>query len=315
MPIILCNDLLTGWLGEKVLWDFLLEDIRDFVPVDKRCNLIFPSTVKEYIDKTYPTSKIIVQNATFMPLIDNTKYTISYLQDNLRGMNRRDNCQEYVLHNSNLIIANSKYTAHAYSDYNTEIIPIGIDETLFKPLDKRNEKIVNHFITDKYGSIEKIGIFVGDFSEVKGWSLIKNIIDKRKDIYWILVSKDNQNYNIDNSFTYNKIDQNKLVSLLNCADFFIIGSPVETQCLAAIEACYCNIPVIMKNTGIFSEFSDEDKNRVGYIGDDFETGIEKVLSSKHNPLEVVQEHRLGMKDMIIKWKDVLNKVKKIVGDL
>jgi hypothetical protein len=54
-----------------------------------------------------------------------------------------------------------------------------------------------------------------------------------------------------------------LSELYNCADFFIIGSPVETQCLAAIEACLCDIPVVMRNVGFVKDLTDKEKQIIG----------------------------------------------------
>jgi len=52
--VVLCNDLVTGSMGEKVLWDFMLENIPYLVGVDKRVvgNELFEKNVKKYLKKT-----------------------------------------------------------------------------------------------------------------------------------------------------------------------------------------------------------------------------------------------------------------------
>jgi hypothetical protein len=304
--IILCNNYLTsGCLGEKVMWSFLLERIPNLVGIDRNTVSFSAPEIKKYIDALYPSSDIIIQNASFMDIIDSDRYTIAYLQDNFRAMGNPQEQQESLLKKAKLIVSNSMHTAKSYPEYKIEIIPIGIDDMLFNPSNKQKERFKN-----SYQDKKTIGIFVGSFDEVKGWAEVLSIVQKRKDIFWIFVSKDGNSYSTGNSQTFNMIKQDKLASLLNCADFFIVGSPVETQCLAAVEACFCNVPIVMRNTGIFADFSDEDKNKIGYIGDNLEEGVDKVLSSTFNPLEVVLRHGLSVDGMIIKWIALLNKIKK-----
>lgn len=56
------------------------------------------------------------------------------------------------------------------------------------------------------------------------------------DMDWIAVTKYDENFEAGNVRVFKQISQEVLAELHGCSDFFIIGSPVETQCLAAIEA-------------------------------------------------------------------------------
>lgn len=107
---------------------------------------------------------------------------------------------------------------------------------------------------------------------------------------------------------YKRIEQGLLSELLNCADFFILGSPVETQCLAAIEACLCDIPIIMKNVGIFKDLVNEEKRKVGIIGDDFEYAIENITKNKYSPRETMLSQHITINDSIKKWNHLIEKV-------
>lgn len=309
MRVVVSNDYVMGINGEEVLWTFLCKHIDNFIGVDCRVvgtvhtNINFHIMFKEYINKNISDCKIIIQNATFMGFVDNSKFTIVYLQDNLRAMNRINSQQEHNLRFANMIVTNSKLTAESYSEYKCEIIPIGVNDQMFKPLNKQQLREEFNLI-----SYDKIGIFVGALNEVKGWSEINRIISNRPDIFFIVVSKYNDGRCIlPNSITYNKIDQILLSKLLNCADFFILGSPVETQCLGAIEACFCDIPVIMKNTGIFMDFSTEDKNKVGFFGDDLASGIDKIYSSEFSPRDTMIKQGLSIEGMLVKWRQLISK--------
>lgn len=299
MTTAVCNDTIIGSMGEKVLWGFLVEQITGAAGVSGSNSAEF----LRKINTNYPDTDIIIQNASFMDLVDPSRYTIVYLQDNFRAMGRPSPQQESLLKRANKIVSNSRLTARSYPEYQIEIIPIGVDHTLFYPMDKKDLRISNTL------QFEKIGIFVGAFDDVKGWPEIQRIIEKRDDIYWVIVSKDFNGYTRNNAKTFNRIPQELVATYLNCADFFILGSPVETECLAAIEACMCNVPIIMHNTGIFADFSEEDKSKIGYIGQDIEGAIDSVMTGEFQPLEIVLKYHLTIDCMIEKWNELLARVR------
>jgi glycosyltransferase involved in cell wall biosynthesis len=300
--IIFANDLLTGVMGERTMWNVLLERLPLVTGIDR---LKIGQTrdiarkARAYIGKYFPHAKIVVQNATFMGRVDPNKYTIVFLQDDLRGMGRPSHEQEFNLRKANLRITNSSLTASSYPEYNFEIIPIGVDEDLFRPLPKAP-------LRRKFGfPNKKIGIFVGDLSPVKGWPEIKKMIEKNKDIFWIVVSKSDERYEAPNVAMYNKISQELLSELYNCADFFILGSPVETLCLAAIEAAMCNVPVIMHNTGIFADFTEEEKRRVGFFAGGLDDKVDLIFRHTFTPRQVMIERKLTQDDMVTSWYQLL----------
>ena len=284
-------------MGEKVLWDYLIENLPGAYGVDYKVvgEKNFPERAKRYIHQKHTDTKVIIQNASFVDFIDKDIYTIVFLQDDLRSMGRQSYQQERNLRLTHKIVTNSYQTAAVYRDYPCAIIPVGLDSDLFSPKDKS-------FLRHKHGFKEKkTGIFVGDFSEVKGWSKVKHCIEQYPDIQWILVTKKNEDYSHPSAKVYKRIDQQLLSELLNCADFFIIGSPVETQCLAAIEACLCDIPVVMRNVGFFKDLNEEEKRKVGIIGENFEYGIENITKNNYAPRKVILARGLTIKDSMTQW--------------
>jgi glycosyltransferase involved in cell wall biosynthesis len=303
--IAVCNDLVTGSMGEKVLWDFLLESIPGSIGVDKRIvgsSGNFAVNARNYLRQYYPDTRIIIQNATFIDYIDTSRYTITFLQDNLRSMGRRSEQQENNLRHANLRVANSAHTAAAYADFHFEIIPVGVDTDLFQPLPREQVRVELGFDGGT------VGIFVGCFAEVKGWSRIVECIRHFPEITWILVSKYDESFTAPNARVFNRIPQTLLVKLLNCANFFIIGSPVETECLAAVEACLCDIPVVMRNVGIFQELTAGQRSQIGIFEDDFCSGIRAVLQGGFSPRQVILEHPLSVKDTMNQWLRLLNRI-------
>lgn len=305
IKIAVCNDIVTGSMGEKVLWDFLLESLPASIGVDTR--LVgkegeYSKNARNYINRTHPYIRVIIQNATFIGTVDETRYTVAFLQDNLRDMNKISKVQEQNLRLARKLVTNSITTALSYPEYDFEIIPVGVDATLFVPMNKSEMRKEFDF---KDG---RIGIFVGNFSEVKGWSKVRECIEHFPEIKWILVSKYDETFSAPNVRVYNRISQLLLAKLLNCADFFIIGSPVETQCLAAIEACLCNIPVIMQNVGIFTQYSEEERSQIGLFGDDFISAIREIQYHAFLPRQVILDKKLTVHDSMNKWNQLLTNI-------
>jgi hypothetical protein len=309
--LAICNDYLKGSGGEIKFWQYLVNGCSNIVPVDVQTTKPAHNFEKEasaYIKNLYPNTTVILQNATFMNNINYPAFKIMLLQDNLRSMSdvfAHDVMLQYSnLVNANLLVTNSIITAASYPDFDCKILPIGINEKVFRPYNDKEKE----FVRKKYNmEYKKIGIFVGSLTAVKGWDIMKNIIEKRKDIYWIIVSKHRfENYQNENVGFIKNIDHSVLVELLNCADFFILCSPVETQCLAACEACFCDIPIIMNDTGIFYEFTKEEKDKVGIIGENFEKAVDEIYDNiknkKFSPREIMLKKKLTAVDFVNRWE-------------
>ncbi len=302
--IAVCNDIVTGSMGERVLWDYLLESLPGAYGVDTRLvgTINFEGRAQNYIDHEHPDTSLIIQNATFIGSVDSRRYTVAFLQDDLRSMGRDSSQQEANLHLAGTIVTNSIQTAIAYPDYDFEIIPVGVDANLFKPMDKPA-------LREKYEfGQERIGIFVGSFSEVKGWSKVTMCIENHPEITWIVVSKYEEKYAAPNVRVFNRINQAKLAELLNCADFFMIGSPVETQCLAAIEANLCNLPVVMPLVGIYRDFTPFEREQVGIFGDDLEKGIEQILGRRFAARDLIMHKGLTVDASMAKWHKLIERI-------
>jgi glycosyltransferase involved in cell wall biosynthesis len=305
-PVCIVNDFLGGWLGERTFWNYMLEGIPEIQGFDHKtlgCHLSQISTEAGKRVSTMPPDSIVIQNATFLDKVSDANFTIAFLQDNLRSMGRRDVIQESVLRSSQMIVANSHETARSYSEFNPVVISIGIDSSVFYSKDNEEELREKYCVpTDRL-----VGIFVGDFTEVKGWNEIKRIVDSNPEIFFILVSKRAEGYEVSNTKCFNKVSQNILAELYNCSDFFILGSPIETQCLAALEAGFCGLPIIMKRTGIFMDFTDDQRNQVGVFNNDLSLAFQEFLrdTNRFSPRETLLSLDFGIDSMISKWKALL----------
>lgn len=306
-PVAIVNDLVTGTIGEKVLWDYLIEGLPGAYGIDQRLvgKKKFEERAAAYIAEHKPKTRVIIQNATFIGTIDPNRYTIAFLQDDMRKMKRDSVVQEANVEAASLVVTNSEQTATSYMEYDPEIISVGVDAELFSPQAKKAAREAHGFADVK----GPIAIFVGSFSEVKGWSKIQQLIKDRHDITWILVTKYDEHVEAPNVRLFSRIGQEKLAGLLNCADFFILGSPVETQCLAAIEAALCDVPVLMPLTGIFEDFSPEERKEIGIFTSDLADGVKKILASSFSsPRKAILNKDLTTDYAISQWRALLERI-------
>jgi hypothetical protein len=307
--LAICNDVVGSSIGkERVLWDYLMESLGNTIAIDnpsfglKISDPRYSSKAKKKVKKSNEFD-LIIQNATYIEKISNKIFTISYLQDVHNKGSRIHQRQLEVLRNSQLLVTNSEFTAEQYPDFNFKVIPIGIDSEIFKPMDKNSLRTKHKFDLTK-----KIGIFVGSLSETKGWSEVQDIIETNLNIHFIVVSKYEAALKMENVTFFSNIDHSHLAELYNCADFFILGSRLETQCLAALEACACNIPLLIHDVGYFNKLTSEEKSDIGIITNlDLKDFINEITNTTYSPLNLFKKHDLTTEEMINKWKLLVSK--------
>ena len=301
--IAICNDQVMGINGEKVLWGHLL-DLPNTIPFDyEKVEGKTPESFQAYANDKLTDASLILQNASFVPRFFPDKHTLVYLQDNLRAMGKMSVSQEMNLKNADCRVTNTIDIAVSYPEYDFEICPVGVDSKLFRPENKER-------VRKKYGiNLEdKVGIFVGALDEVKGWSEVKSIIeDEDLKIQWLVISKYDEEFIHPRVRQYSKQSQDVLVELLNAADFFILGSPIETQCLAAIEAALCDVPVVIKPVGIFTSLTEVERARVGSVQMNLKNGVKDVLANMDRffPRTTMLEKGLSLAETNGKWYSLL----------
>lgn len=165
--------------------------------------------------------------------------------------------QREAINGANTVVTNSADVSRWYG-VKAEIIPIGVNTDLFKPLtDKARLK-------EKYGIPAKkiTKIFVGSTHRVKGYDLLLNKIKNDTDSFYILVLKDRETVAplFSNVKIFQRISQSVLAELYNCSDVFVGRSRVETEWLAPLEAMFCGVPVDVTPVGVFADWKPENKD-------------------------------------------------------
>lgn len=133
-------------------------------------------------------------------------------------------------------------TVKNYSQFgNVQVIPIGVDTDLYKPLENKVELRKKYNIPlDK-----KVGIWIGTTHPMKGFSNVIKYAQENPDIHWILVWKwEMEALHVENVTNFIQIPQKQICELLNCADFFLSTSQLKPYYMAEWEAMATDIPFV-----------------------------------------------------------------------
>lgn len=183
-----------------------------------------------------------------------------------------------------------------------KVITHAINPKTFKP-GKKNKKIMS--LAKGY---KKVCMWVGMFHPLK-YTFISELINKNKDIFWILVAKDEEIRYIpknDNVLIVNNAPRDLMPSIYNCCDFFVSTSSIEAFNLSAIEAMMCNKPVIVFKTGAFYDIELKSSIIIDdYKLEKYQEAIEKIISEK--PKESPRKEAMSLFDYN-KWKKEWQKV-------
>lgn len=161
---------------------------------------------------------------------------------------------------------------------NVQIIPIGVDTDLYRPLDNKEE------LRKKYNLPldKKIGIWIGTTHPMKGFSKVIDYATLNSEIEWIFVWKwEPEALEIENSRNFVKIPQRQICELLNCADFFLSTSQLKPYYMAEWEAMATDIPFVfygnVEREFIPSEHPREDVFKLGWNRDNVKKIWEKFF--------------------------------------
>lgn len=299
------NDIVRrGKFGEVTLWTRLVEDLG--LPYQDWTTLRAQSWYEAKLNlaaRGKDPVKVGIQNATWAhPNTCNAKKTIVILQDNILRAWSDPVPQTPTLEAADVIVCNGPLIAEDYASFDRpkgkiRVIPIGIDTEFWTPAN-RTWKPRRHVV------------FVGDEAPHKGYALIAALARKCRDLDWHFVLKHRDQHDEALGKSFVAVDANTVRDVLRSADVFILGSPVETQCLAALEAMACGLPVVMPPTGAFHDWRPPSYFHPEYATvDGFEEALTRALHHISHPREdLLAAERFTIPAMLASWRALLEEV-------
>lgn len=244
MTIYLNPEIRSG-LGEDTFWTWFEREFDDAcfgVPekIDEKNDLILQySTLSEV---KFPNNTISLCWELYPEMRD-----VFQIPDYDEVINRTINCAK----NSFKRIVSTNFARKFYEEYgNVDILPIGVNTELFKPLNKEKLRKKYSIPLNK-----KIGFWMGTNHPMKGFDNLEIYRKLNPEIEWIVVWKDRwQSKKIDFGYVYTCVNQETLAELINCADFFLCCGLLRPYFMVEYEAMACNIPFVMFDEKLSKDF-------------------------------------------------------------
>lgn len=288
----LVNDTLTCIPGTKTFWHDLLEAVPGLVDKTYPSFSSLPFFVEKAAKEGSPN--YVIRNATYFRRMNLPCKQISLLQDI-----REDAQQLEVCNTSDVTVCNSVYTLDKYKGKLTgrvELIPLGIDFDLFKPLNIPNEDVLPNSI-----------LYIGSSdNHPKGFHRVLELIEST-DYNFCLVMKDNFSMMHPRVKVFNLVDHEKLVQICNQCSMLICTSVEETQHLSGLEAAACGLPLVTTNVGIYY---NRESGKWGINSTDFKESIKEVFANRNyfEPREYFLSAGYDKKDCMRKWNELVQEV-------
>ena len=132
-----------------------------------------------------------------------------------------------------------------------DVLPIGVDTDLFKPLaEKRSLREKFSIPVDR-----KVGIWVGTTHPMKGFGRVVEAAQRDPHVHWIVVWKwEAEAGHLHGGSNFTKVPQVMLRELFNCADFFLSSSLLPSFFMAEWEAMACNLPIHFSDETLVKDF-------------------------------------------------------------
>jgi len=134
----------------------------------------------------------------------------------------------------------SKFSVPYYEPYGkVDVLPIGVNTDLFKPYSDEEK----HALKLKYGvPLDKeIGFWCGTTHPMKGFNTVQKYANENQNIYWIIVWYPNSGNFIGYGQQHTLVNQQKMVELMNLADFQASASLLRPYYIIEYEGMACNL--------------------------------------------------------------------------
>ena len=156
-------------------------------------------------------------------------------------------CEKKTFDVADAVTCDCKYTKkkleEVFGYYDSYLVPVGIDNALFKPADvKRSVWNLPEDTT--------LLFFAGNLSKRKGADLLPAIMKQLGENYLLLIASGQRTGSLTdckNILNLGRLDLNQLVEVYNLCDIFLTASRLEGFGLSVAEAMACGKPVVATN--------------------------------------------------------------------
>jgi len=134
----------------------------------------------------------------------------------------------------------SKFSIPFYEKYGkVDVLPIGVNTDLFKPYSEEKKQELKI----KYGvPLDKeVGFWCGTMHPMKGIQTVQKYANENPDIYWIIVWYPRTGKFNGSGQQHTLVNQNKMVELMNLADFQASASMLRPYYIIEYEGMSCNL--------------------------------------------------------------------------
>lgn len=138
-----------------------------------------------------------------------------------------------------------------------DIIPIGVNTDLFKPMNAKDA------LRDKYGipRNKRVGFWGGTTHPMKGFDRLQQWASEHPDVHWIIVWKqESEASQMSGASNFTLVNQEMLAELFNCADFILCSGMLKPFYMIEWEAMASNLPVVILD-GVRKDFEPSQNPR------------------------------------------------------
>ncbi|MEW6571711.1 MAG: glycosyltransferase family 4 protein [Nitrospirota bacterium] len=203
----------------------------------------FPPRIKAF--NIYHSSHVTFDKSTenIIPHITSLKwsYLCGYLGEMVSGFNR-----------TKIAVSDAvkEQLERYYSFEGVRVVESGIDVSFFKKRGNRN------ILRKRYGVPEGafVGLFVGRWDKTKGSDIVKNLMTRAANIFWLIVLSSGSNEcsleNVKNAMVLKEVPYEEMPDIYSLSDFMFFPSRYEGFGLVVIEAMACGLPVMTGEIGV-----------------------------------------------------------------
>ena len=136
-----------------------------------------------------------------------------------------------------------------------EVFPNGVDEALFRPMDKAKCREQLGFPQDAF-----LVAFTGQFTVNKGMNVLNSALKGCKDVYSVFLGQGPLQPDCENILFAGRVNNKDVPLYLNAADVFVLPTKGEGCCNAIVEALACGTPVISSDLPFNDDILNPDNS-------------------------------------------------------